>query len=565
MVSMMIQSRATSKNSGEPAKTFKINIVLKFMLRIIFIFLLLVISVNGSEVPFEVTDSDGHTVNGTIITFDSAHLVLDVDGTKTEISTEKIVKLQSLLDNPFRSVVSGSGELSVYSSSNTNMPSRKQSSKTIAALLQKRDTTPSQKENEQKENGTKPVFPEIVSVLELNDQSRLVVSEFSIKGKSVVCRLLNNEEITLPLEQLLAVRLIVKGLNEVAETPEDWRKLAALSGSSATGDRIVVGSSGSLDIYTGILTEVGKNTISFMIDGETLPVPRRKVFGLLFQPPQHPQNSTKETTKRSQISQTPIGSLSLWNGTTLHLQTLTVKSDENNQQWHWTTVSDVAGTLLPEEIERLDLGQKNTFYLTDLKPVLLEQTFYFDRETDQQKTDQKLLEVAGQPKADGLRLLRSYRTQKIISQFTNTENNTINTATSILSSQSRNDSRQPKIPNLPIPALTGFVLDGNFYERGLAIPAKTVLEYSLPIADSFTAFHAVVGIDDRLRPHGGVRFRVQAEQQLLGNWEFYGNESAKQLKLSLPPNTKTLTFEIDFLEGMTAPAILTLAKPKLMK
>jgi hypothetical protein len=532
------------------------------MLRIIFVFLLLVISVYGAEVPFEVTDTEGHTVSGTMITFDSTHLVFDIDGTKTEISTEKIVKLQSLLDNPFLSVVSGSEELSVYSSS--NIPSQKQPNKSIAALFQKRNTNPSQTGNDQNENGTetktKPVFPEVVSVLELNDRSRLVVTEFSVKGKSVACRLLNNEEITLPLEQLLAVRLIVKGLNEVTETPEDWRKLAVLSGSSATGDRIVVGLPGSLDIYTGILTEVGKDTISFIIDGETLPVPRRKVFGLLFQPSKHSQDSTKETVKTSQTTQTPqtsFGFLSLWNGTILHLQTL--KSDEN-RQWHWTTVSGVAGTLLPEEIELLDFGQKNTSYLTDLKPVLLEQMFYFDRETDQ-----KLLEVVDQPNADGLRLLRNYRTQKIISQFANTENNTVNTATSILPSQPRNDSRQPKIPDLPIPALTDFVLDGNFYERGLAIPAKTVLEYSLPIADSFTAFHAVVGIDDRLRPHGGVRLRVQAEQQLLGNWEFYGDEPAKRLKLSLPPNTKILTFEIDFLEGMTAPAILTLAEPKLIK
>jgi hypothetical protein len=97
------------------------------------------------------------------------------------------------------------------------------------------------------------------------------------------------------------------------------------------------------------------------------------------------------------------------------------------------------------------------------------------------------------------------------------------------------------------------------------IPAKTVLEYSLPIAESFTAFHAVVGIDDRFRPSGGVRLRVLAEQQPLGNWEFYGNESAKPLKLPLPPNVKTLTFEIDFLEGLTAPAILTLAEPTLIK
>ncbi|MDR0703594.1 MAG: NPCBM/NEW2 domain-containing protein [Planctomycetaceae bacterium] len=534
------------------------------MLRIIFIFLLLVIRVNGSEVPFEVTDSDGHTVSGTIITLDSEHLTLDSDGTKTEISTEKIVKVQSLLDNPFFSVVSGSGEWSAPSLS--NMPSRKQSSKTIAALLQKRDTNSSQKENEQKENEikTKPVFPEIVSVLELNDRSRLVVSEFSTKGKFAVCRLLNNEEMTLPLEQLFAVRLVVKGLNEVTEIPEDWRKLSALSGSPATGDRIVVGLPGSLDIYTGILTEVGKETISFIIDGETLPVPRRKVFGLLFQPPQHSPDSAKETAKTSPATKTPIGFLSLWNGTILHLQTLT--SDEN-RQWHWTTVSGVAGTLQPEEINLLDLEQKNAFYLTDLKPILLEQIFYFDRETDQKLTSQQLLEVAGQPKADGLRLLRSYRTQKIISQFsnTNTENNAVHTVSPILPTQPLNDSRQPKIPDLPIPGLTGFVLDGNFYGHGFSIPAKTVLAYSLPITDTFTAFHAVIGIDDRLRPSGGVRFRVQAEQQLLGDWECYGSEPAKLVKLPLPPNVKTLTFEIDFLEGMTAPAILTLAEPKLIK
>jgi hypothetical protein len=138
-----------------------------------------------------------------------------------------------------------------------------------------------------------------------------------------------------------------------------------------------------------------------------------------------------------------------------------------------------------------------------------------------------------------------------------------NTQLPVLPSQPRNDSRQNKIPDFPIPGLDGFVLDGKFYEHGLAVPAKTVLEY--PLTDSFTTFHALVGIDDRLRPNGGVRLRIQAERQLLGEWVFYGNEPAKTLKLTLPPETKMLKLEIDFTEGITTPAILTFAEPKLIK
>ncbi|MDR0337014.1 MAG: NPCBM/NEW2 domain-containing protein [Planctomycetaceae bacterium] len=519
------------------------------MLRIIFFCLFFSVSIcAAAEVPFAVTDTDGHTVSGTIIALDSVQFVLDSDGTKTEIATEKIVRLQNLMDNPFQSAVSISGESSAHSSlPNISLPQK--SSKSIAALLQKQEPNSSQKEKEEQE--TKPIFPESVSVLELKDRTRLVVTEFVTKGKSVVVRLLNNKEITLPLEQLLMVRLMVKSLNDVTVAPEEWRKFVVQS--AETGDRIVVGQLGSLDVYTGILAEVGKDTISFIVDGETLPVPRRKVFGLLFHSPQRSQNVADDVTKDTAKTSLPLfGFLSLWNGTKLPLHSLTL---DENDQWNWTTISGVSGTLLPEEIDALDIGRKNMFYLTDLKPTSLEQSFFFDRETV--KADDHVL-----------RMLRTYRTQKIISQLSSIENdnNNINSNSKqspILLSLPRTDSRQNKIPDLPIPGLKGFALDGNFYERGFAIPAKTVLEYTL--TDSFTAFRAVTGIDDRLRPNGGVRLRVLAEQQLLGEWEFYGDEPAKLLKLPLPPNTKILKFEIDFLKEITAPAILTLAEPQLMK
>jgi hypothetical protein len=517
------------------------------MSRIFFFFLFLSISIHAAEVPFEVTDADGNTMSGTIITLDSVQLVLDTNGTKTEILTEKIVRIQNLLDNPFISAVSDTGELSVHSS-NSNLPSRKPSSKSITALLRKRDTNSAQKKEEPE---TKPVFPETVSVLELKDRTRLVVTEFVTKGKSAVVRLLNKEEITLPLEQLLAVRLIVKGLNEVTASPEDWQKFAAQSGRAETGDRIVVGQPGSLDVYTGILKEVGKDTISFIVDGETLPIPRRKVFGLLFHPLQDLKNAAENTAP---TPQTLFVSLSLWNGTILYLHTL--KSNENGQ-WSWTTVSGVTGTLSPDEIDGLDLGRKNVFYLTDLKPVLPEQAFFFDRETDKTAEEDN--------NTNSLRLLRTYRTQKIISQLSDPKNNnnSNNTKLPFLPFQPQNDLRQNKIPDNPIPRFEDFVLDGNVYEHGLMVPAKTVLEYS--ITDTFTMFRAVAGIDDRLRPNGGVRLRIQAEQQLLGDWVFYGDEPVKPLKLTLPPNTKILKFEIDFIKGITVPAILTLAEPKLLK
>ncbi|MDR2440568.1 MAG: NPCBM/NEW2 domain-containing protein [Planctomycetaceae bacterium] len=531
------------------------------MLRIILCFLfwsinVYTINIYASEVPFEVTDADGNIVSGTVIAFDSVRLVLDTNEIQTEILTEKIVRIQSLLGNPFLSAVSDSGNL-FGPSSNSNAPSRKQSSKSINALLQKRETNSSQKKQEIE---TKPVFPDIVSVLELKDHTRLVATEFVTKGKSAVVRLLNNEEITLPLEQLLAVRLIVKGLNEVTTPPEDWQKFAVQSGHAETGDRIIVGQPGSLDVYTGILREVGKDVISFIVDGETLPVPRRKVFGLLFQPLHNLQNTAKNTADQTpQTSpQTSFGSLALWNGTILYLHSL--KSNENGQ-WSWTTVSGVTGTLFLEEIDEFDLGRKNAFYLTDLKPVLLEQAFFFDREID--KTAKSVKTAGAENTANSLQLLRAYRTQKIISQLANSNNNNNSTKLPFLPSQPRYDSRQNKIPDHPIPKFEGIVLDGKVYEHGFAVPAKTVFEYTL--TDSFAMFRAVVGIDDRLRPNGGVRLRIQAEQQLLGDWVFYGDEPAKPLKLTLPPNTKTLKFEIDFINGITVPAILTLAEPQLLK
>jgi hypothetical protein len=251
---------------------------------------------------------------------------------------------------------------------------------------------------------------------------------------------------------------------------------------------------------------------------------------LLFHTPQ-------DTAKTSQLLP-PLGSLTLWNGTAALLHSL--KLDENGK-WNWTTVAGISGTFHTEEIDNFDLGRKNAFYLTDLKPVLIEQSLFFDHEVPVQ--------------TDALTMFRTFRANKIIPKAANTEK--------ILPPQPRSDSRQNNIPDHPIPGLEGFVLEGVSYEHGLTVPAKTVLEYVLP--ESFTAFQTVAGIDDRLRPNGGVRLRIQADQQQIGDWLLRGDEPAKPLKINLPSGTKTLKFEVDFAEGLTVPAALTLGEPKLIK
>ncbi|MGL6194144.1 MAG: hypothetical protein ACRC2T_04910, partial [Thermoguttaceae bacterium] len=140
-------------------------------------------------------------------------------------------------------------------------------------------------------------------VVNLFDGSTILASAFSSDGKTASVTNLSGKSQTLPIERIHFVRFVSVTKKESGVTPasaptepaslleltSDWKRLLQ---KQSTDDRLIVGSD-TLDEFTGIIKEVGQETVKFLLDGEELSVNRKKVVGLIF--PQVKQLDTNPT------------------------------------------------------------------------------------------------------------------------------------------------------------------------------------------------------------------------------------------------------------------------------
>lgn len=216
---------------------------------IIFCFFIFFLSfpVFADNTSFEAVDVDGGSVRGQMVALDTQHLTLLTadSGSEEQVAVSRLDTLRNLNVNRY--------------SDGTNYP---------------RPAT------------AKTAFPPNALAIDGVDGSRFVATSLNAKGTTAQARFLDGKELILPIAAIDSIRFDIKNLAELDAMPEDWRAMTSKSGHQ--GDRLVVGQPGALDGYDGIVLEIQPETILFSVDGETLPVPRRRVFGLVLHPPPSP-------------------------------------------------------------------------------------------------------------------------------------------------------------------------------------------------------------------------------------------------------------------------------------
>jgi len=109
----------------------------------------------------------------------------------------------------------------------------------------------------------------------LRDGSRLKADQVVIKGDSVHVTSSLLGDLTLPRTKLSDVRL--------AESPSavdaDWVELVA---KERRQDMLVLQKDDKLDFVEGVIGDISAEQVSFLLNGANVPVPRDRVFGLLF-------------------------------------------------------------------------------------------------------------------------------------------------------------------------------------------------------------------------------------------------------------------------------------------
>lgn len=104
-------------------------------------------------------------------------------------------------------------------------------------------------------------------------------------------------------------------------------------------------------------------------------------------------------------------------------------------------------------------------------------------------------------------------------------------------------------------------LGGKSYSKGLSVPSRTELVYRLPDG-KFTRFHAIAGIDDRVRPLGNVRLAIFGDDRMLFEAEISGTGEPLAVEADLK-GVKRLKILVDFAGDLDVADFLDLCEPRV--
>lgn len=189
--------------------------------------------------------------------------------------------------------------------------------------------------------------------LTLQDGSQLEVPDLGVQANKVKLTGETLGNVTLPRSQLRSVRI---GASE-PKLLDAWQKLCA---KDNTKDVLVVRKGETLDFLSGVIGDVGPQTISFLVDGEEVPVKRERVYGLIYPPAANP----------------PKGNIVVTTATGQQLQARLVRKEPAG--WRITLAAGADVTLPEGALSTLDFSAGKVRALSAITPRDVQYTPYLD-------------------------------------------------------------------------------------------------------------------------------------------------------------------------------------------
>ena len=335
-----------------------------------------------------------------------------------------------------------------------------------------------------------------------------ILTAESIAGTADTVSLTNPQikEVQLSRGDVRAIRL--KPMEKQFELQWD-----GFIGRSDQKDLLVIQkrSSDGLDFLTGNVSAISETEVSFLLDGDEIPVPRTRVFGLVLA-------ELAESNLNGNIA------LQTTDGQTIMIRSIEFADGDFQIETSWKQSS-----LLPQDaVQEIDFSSGRLNYLSDLKPITEE---YFG------------LDPVGQEWGTLFDDDRRTRTG--------------------LSSQWRMSTDQ--FMNNGRPPLT---LRSKTYAKGLCLFPNAKVEYALD--RRYSQFKAIVGVDDDVafqQPRKGqqtmVELRVEADGEVLFQQLISAIADPIDLNLDLT-NRNTLSIFVDFGDDSSACDYLDLANALLI-
>lgn len=198
----------------------------------------------------------------------------------------------------------------------------------------------------------KPILFEAGVVVQLTDGTTIRGRRFVVNGREAKATLADDRVIAIPTNALHVVQLQPGSEAGAAE----WSRLVALKADS---DLLVVRTEDALDYHKGILQDVTEEAVRFSVDGETLPVKRTKVYGLIFR-----QSGVLDAATTCRIIDS---SESRWAAQSVTL----------DGELRCSTPAGATVSLPLESIVQLDFSVGKLTYLSDLEPDSISWNLYW--------------------------------------------------------------------------------------------------------------------------------------------------------------------------------------------
>ena len=348
--------------------------------------------------------------------------------------------------------------------------------------------------------GAAPAASDESQMLYFSDGSQLHGTSISRTAKSLTAQTVLFGAIDTKVDAIHAVRL-------QADNPSYTQQWSTFLKRDAEKDNLVVAKrdGSGLDFLAGIVSNVTAEKVEFLLDGETIPVPAERVYGIVFGRPAGSQTGTGGPNVAVQLTSVA--------GDVFNAKTITLEGDQLKADSAWGQQVSVPMT----QLQKIDLSSGRIQFLSEM-PAVVERFDGIDPENSL---------FAG---------LIAPEQQKLL--FGPQRNMTI--------------ERQARLR-----------LRGREFTRGLCIHSRSEMQWELE--KRFSAMDCVVGVDDEVAFNGShaVSLKITGDDNVLFEKLIATTDDPVPLRLSLE-GVSMLTILVDFGDGSSVCDWLDIADARLV-
>ena len=330
--------------------------------------------------------------------------------------------------------------------------------------------------------------------IELVDTSVLAAGQFAI-DKRAARAMLAGKVADLAKRDIQSVRFH----SQDGDVAKLWKKFRQ---RDVVADQIVIRvGDHKIDAIEGVVRRVDDKVVTFELDGDEVPVPLAKVYGIIYY-----------QIKGRKLGE-PQGTIHLVDGSRVVAQEFKLHKGR-------IQIATTAGVRFDwpwDRIEQFEFSSSDAIYLSDLQAESSKWTPFLS---------------SNKPSPELEEMFAPSRDQAIFGG------------------------------KLRLPSAKS--TNGKYaeYDKGLALHSRTQIIYRLPTG--FKSFQAIVGIDSRLRPAGNVRLTILADKKQLYDEKISGADAPIELNLDIRGAAR-LSILVDFGEDLDVADHLNLCQARIAK